>query len=328
MIFGRRGLAALHRVQDVRAWLRLHLLNQLWKSQEFSAPEAQEEMLLDKIRCTAYREALRRTVKPGDIVVDLGAGTGLLSFFAIEAGARHVYAIEMSSIADVAAKLIEANGRQGQITLLREHSTRVRLPELCDVLVTDTLSSFCFDHENILAVVADARQRLLKRQARIIPEVCDTLLVPFSSDEFGPGLLPSHLYGLDYRSFRDRRFATAGAVAAAGKRFTSLGSPQLFARLNFNEITKPPGPATLTFQVCAKGRLDGFLGWFDCRLSEGVALSNAPHLAPNHWLQLCFPVMDQPRVFPGDTITLHLDPHVTAGEAQWQYRVNLSSASA
>jgi predicted RNA methylase len=78
--------------------------------EQFGSPFMQESMLLDKARCDAYREAIHRIVKPGDVVVDLGAGTGLLSFFALQAGARHVYAIEMSRIADAAAELIEANG--------------------------------------------------------------------------------------------------------------------------------------------------------------------------------------------------------------------------
>jgi len=57
---------------------------------------------------------------------DLGAGTGLLSFFAAQAGARHVYAIEMSGIAEVAAELIEANGFRDRITLIRKTSKKVR----------------------------------------------------------------------------------------------------------------------------------------------------------------------------------------------------------
>ena len=325
MILGRRGLAVLQNIREARRRLRIHLFRQSWVAAQFSRPEAQEELVLDKVMCAAYREALRRTVKPGDVVVDLGAGTGLLSFFAIEAGARHVYAIEMSATAEVAAKLIVANGLQERITLIGNNSAKVRLPELCDLLVTNAYDSFCFDDENIVPYIADARRRFLKPGARIIPESCDTVLMPFSSDAFGPGLFPERLYGFDYQAFREVRFGAPITVAAPGKAFTCLGPQKLFARLNFYEITKAPGAASVEFRVSSEGRLDGFLGWFESQLCEGVVFSNAPHLPATCWLQLCFPVQDQPGVCPGDTITLHLDPQMVAGEPQWKYRVELPS---
>ena len=132
-----RGLASL---RQLRHWFRRRVLQQ--RSWMNYSPYSHEEMLMDKIRCDAYQDAIQRTVKPGDVVVDLGAGTGLLSFFAVQAGARHVYAIEASSIADFAAKLIEANGFRDRITLVREDSKKARLPERCNVLVTETLAPF------------------------------------------------------------------------------------------------------------------------------------------------------------------------------------------
>src|SRR5260370_13154050 len=185
--------------------------------EEFASPILQERLLLDKARCDAYREAIHRTVKPGDVVVDLGAGTGLLSFFALQAGARHVYAIEMSRIADAAAELIEANGFQDRITLIRKNSKKVRLTERCDVLVTETLSAFCFGAENIIEFVADARERFLKPGARIIPESAATLLMPFCSDAFVAGPLPPPSYDLDFKPFSERLFKTCGLVRDSGQ---------------------------------------------------------------------------------------------------------------
>src|SRR6202790_2665156 len=116
-------------LRKLRRWFRRSFLKQPWMMEEFASPLLQESLLLDKARCDAYRDALHRTVRPGDVVVDLGAGTGLLSFFALQAGARHVYAIEMSDIADAAAELVEANGFKDRVTLIRKNSKKVRLPE-------------------------------------------------------------------------------------------------------------------------------------------------------------------------------------------------------
>jgi 2-polyprenyl-3-methyl-5-hydroxy-6-metoxy-1,4-benzoquinol methylase len=66
-----------------------------------------EDMLKDAARTTCYRDALlkNRHLVEGKVVVDVGCGTGILSMFAVLAGARHVYALEMSEIADVAVKV-------------------------------------------------------------------------------------------------------------------------------------------------------------------------------------------------------------------------------
>ena len=46
----------------------------------------------------------------GATVMDVGTGTGLLAFFAVQSGARKVYAVEASSMAAHAKTLVESNG--------------------------------------------------------------------------------------------------------------------------------------------------------------------------------------------------------------------------
>jgi SAM-dependent methyltransferase len=323
MTLANRGVTAAKKLQQ---WFKRSILQQPWMMEEFASPILQESLLLDKARCDAYREAIHRTVKPGDVVVDLGAGTGLLSFFALQAGARHVYAIEMSRIADAAAELIAANGFQDRITLIRKNSKKVRLPERCDVLVTETLSAFCFDTESIIEFVADARERFLKPGARIIPESADTFLMPFSSDAFGAGRLPARYYGLDFKPFSKRLFKSYAIVRASGQPFVALSQPAPLYHIDFRKDATNPGKTFAPFRITAEGRLDGFLGWFEARLCEGVALSNSPYLPLTHWRQLYLPVHDQPHCTAGQTILLYLDPNIVSGQAAWQYSVQLAGS--
>ena len=94
-------------------------LHEFRLAEQFSNPSMHEKMLLDAVRCEAFRAALAQVVRPGDVVLDLGAGTGLLSLFAASSGAKHVYAVEMSRIADMAERLIDANKMRDKITLVR-----------------------------------------------------------------------------------------------------------------------------------------------------------------------------------------------------------------
>jgi len=323
MSFADRGVAAAHRL---RRWWNRRVLRQPWMLEQFGSPFLQESMLLDKARCEAYREAISRIVKPGDVVVDLGAGTGLLSFFAAQAGARRVYAIEMSRMAETAAELIEGNGFRDRITLINKISTKVQLPERSDVLVTETLSSFCFDTENTIAYVADARERFLKPGARIIPESADTFLLPFSSEAFGAGRLPSPFYGLDFRPFRKKLFEEFSLVRASGKPFVALSEPALCYHVDFRKDTQNPAKTFVPFRITAEARLDGFLGWFEARLCENVTLSNSPYLPLTHWWQLHLPVAEQPHCRAGQTLLLCLDPNFLNGEAQWKYAVQPAEA--
>jgi histone-arginine methyltransferase CARM1 len=65
-------------------------------------------MLMDEIRTNCYRNAILNNKLDfhDKVVLDVGAGSGILSLFAAQAGARKVYAIEGSNMADSARALV------------------------------------------------------------------------------------------------------------------------------------------------------------------------------------------------------------------------------
>ena len=72
--------------------------------------EVHRTMICDRVRTEAFRRAIESVVRPGDVVLDVGAGSGILSVFAARAGAARVYAVERTTVAVVAQELAAANG--------------------------------------------------------------------------------------------------------------------------------------------------------------------------------------------------------------------------
>src|SRR5690242_9004894 len=143
----------------------------------FSSLNVQKNMLQDKVRNRAFKEAIFRNVKKGDVVVDLGTGTGILAIWAAQAGARKVYAIEETDVADVAEAVIKDNGFENVITVLKANSSEVTLPEPADVLIAEIVGHFLFE-EGIVEAIAGVREVLLKPNARIIPASASVFAAP------------------------------------------------------------------------------------------------------------------------------------------------------
>ena len=82
----------------------------------------------DPVAMSAYREAIRKTVRPGDVVLDLGAGTGILSYVACEAGARKVYAVETSEVIALIPQIAADNGFADRVIVKKGESFDIELP--------------------------------------------------------------------------------------------------------------------------------------------------------------------------------------------------------
>ena len=102
-------------------------------------------MLQDEQRMTAYHDAIKLNAErhfKGKVVLDLGAGTGVLSIWAAQAGAKHVYAVEATDVATHAEKMAEAHGFGSVITVLRGRMEELELPCKVDVLLSEWMGYF------------------------------------------------------------------------------------------------------------------------------------------------------------------------------------------
>ena len=132
--------------------------------------EVHRTMICDRVRTEAFRRAIDSVVRPGDIVLDVGAGSGILSVFAARAGAARVYAVERTSAAVLAQELAAANGVAEIVQVIHGDVMDVEPPERVDVIVSEWLGGFGID-EGMLVPVIVARDRWLKPGGVMIPRL-------------------------------------------------------------------------------------------------------------------------------------------------------------
>ena len=135
---------------------------------QFVRPSMHKLMLEDFYRTLSFRNAMLLQVKAGMHVLEIGTGTGILTHFALEAGAAHVTTIESTAFAGIARNIFAANGLADRVTVLEGLSYDFDLPNKADLLITETLGHAGYE-EGILDAAWDARKRLLKPRAPILP---------------------------------------------------------------------------------------------------------------------------------------------------------------
>ena len=296
------------------------------RSRGFDAARIHVAMLDDETRTAAYLTAIREVVRPGDVVVDLGTGTGVLAVAAAQAGARHVYAIEAGGIADYAQAVFDANGLGDRITLVRGWSTRVTLPERADVLVSETIGSEPLE-EGVERAIADARERLLVAEPRFVPRAVRTLALPVT---IPPAALSrwtftaentqawSGRYGMDLRPLSATPRVAAvqyRARHAVTRRWTALAEPVRLAELDLTTGGAAALPDARTTASRA-GVLNGILLYFELEVGPGSRITTHPATAPEHchWRNPVWLLPAETRVRPGDVIAMRYASPLTGPE--------------
>jgi protein arginine N-methyltransferase 1 len=229
----------------------------------------------DHVRFAAYERALRSLCGEGPTVLDLGAGTGLLGITALRCGARNVYGVESTGLADFTSALARANGFDAdRYQVIRGRSTELELPEHVDLVISDQLGAFAVEGSPFPAL-ADAAARHLRPGGRVVPSAVELWLAPVGSAKVRDHLDfwgTSH-FGMDVSPLRD---LAVGKVVYEHLRCEELmAAPARLACLSTSG-SRPALDFRARFEIARAGVVNGLAGWFRAELAPDVWISTTP----------------------------------------------------
>ena len=289
-------------------------------------------MLADPTRMGAFARALERVVKPDSVVVDLGAGTGIMALLACRFGARRVFAIEPAEAIQVARDIAARNGFADRIDFIQKFSTDVVLPERADVIVSDIGGIMPWFHRHIPSL-ADARERFLAPGGVMIPARDDVWAAVVEAPAlYARKTSPwtENAYGFDMTPARDvvLNTWTRGRVAASG----FLSRPSVFATLDYQTIVEPNLAATVCWKVERRGTGHGLIAGFHRMVWEGIRLSNVPDTPENEqsggvYDTVFFPWLEPVTLEAGDTVVFEIKATLVHEDYVWRWRSRLHGAN-
>ncbi len=289
-----------------------------------------KEMLADRRRVEAYIAAIDRVVTADSVVIDLGAGTGVLSLAAARAGARKVYAFERSTILELAKRNFAANFPDGRIEAVAGDSRAyARGRGFADVLVSEWLGVHVFQ-ENMLAGLLDARDRFLRPSAVMIPSHVGLWLAPLAVNPRRQREIDawkSPFFGFDFTalgrlSLDDPYNFTVepACLAAAG---------QEVLRLEMSTVeSQPLYTMRGSFVLPAAQAVEAICGWFTADLAPGVCLDTSPFEPLTHWHQAIYPFAEPIAAAAGETLILEVDAEPREGYCELTWRGHVAGREA
>ncbi|PWA69001.1 Protein arginine N-methyltransferase [Artemisia annua] len=292
--------------------------------QSYSHVGIHEEMIKDRVRTETYRSAIlqHRSHIEGKVVVDVGCGTGILSIFCAQAGAKRVYAVDASAIALQANDVVKANNLSDKVIVLHGRVEDVQIDEEVDVIISEWMG-YMLLYESMLGSVIVARDRWLKPGGLILPSNAVLYMAPVTHpDRYAESIdFWRNVYGIDMSPIlplaKQCAFEEPCVETISGE--SVLTWPHVVKHVDCYTITYQElqsVTASFKFQSMMRAPLHGFAFWFDVEFSgpanneeasslteppktnpsgshrrkrahpdEALVLSTAPEDPPTHWQQ-------------------------------------------
>lgn len=282
--------------------------------------EAYGDMITDHVRFDAYARALRQCIRPGDVVLDIGTGTGIFALMAARLGARHVYGLETSDAIQLGRECAAASGLADVTTFFQGSSTAFDPPEPADVIVSD-LRGVLPLHGGHISTIIDARRRLLKPGGRLVPlrdtintavvsspAIYQRLIAPWDGRPLGLDLGPA------------LRLATNRWSNAAVSASDLISAPAELFTLDYGSIAAPNAAGGARLAIEQEATAHGLVVWFDALLAEGVSLTTAPGAPRLVYGHAFFPWPQPTMLQVGDEVAVDLRADLVGGHYEWRWR--------
>ncbi|KRX91627.1 Histone-arginine methyltransferase CARM1, partial [Trichinella pseudospiralis] len=265
----------------------------------------QQNMMQDFIRTSTYQRAVLANLDDfkDKVVLDVGAGSGILSFFAVQAEAKTVYAIEASSMAVHCETLTKSNGYADRIIVIAEKVEDAVLPELVDTIISEPMGCMLLN-ERMLESFVHAR-KFLKPGGKMYPTIGDLHFAPFSDEILYAETCAKanfwaqdHFHGINLSALKNQGFLEffrqpivdtfhCGILMAQGSKYTIDFST--CAEESFQRIEIP-----FDFEMKRTCFIHGMAFWFDVAFmgtNSTIWLSTSPSEPLTHWYQVRCQIM-------------------------------------
>jgi precorrin-6B methylase 2 len=277
----------------------------------YDNPFWQVLMLADEARNEAYRQAIRKVISGGEVVADVGAGTGMWGRYAIKCGAKRVYMVEREERLIPMIRVLNRQFPPGaDIVVLHGDASAVELPEKVDVVISELMGGLVFD-EDIVEVLSPFKRTNAKERCVFIPSSLDVWAQPILVSELNGSEEISSILASDFEAF--------GVTIPDQPKYWAILDPHVVTLLEQpkrvffgspQDLKEPPMlSATWNFAAAManpRKRL-GVAVWFDAEMSDGVRFGNGPSTLPTSWGVTVVPVDDTELVTPSSKVRINLN---------------------
>ncbi len=284
-------------------------------------------MVDDHRRTSAYLRALRATIRPGDVVLELGSGFGYFAVEAARLGAAHVIAVEPNDAIDLGPALAARHGVADRITFLQRHAAQVELPARADVLLED-LRGCSPLLGGRLAILRDARARLLIPDARFVAQRDRLIVAPAALRAAAGGgalaITEPVADGLALDEVRSRAAQGWRRIGADG--FDPLAGAACWTSIDLAGAHGLDVDGRADFVIERDGHLEGWASWFEAELAGGARISSGPESGGSIYGCGWYPLERVEPVRAGDRAAVRLRATHDGTDYVWMWETTITPA--